>query len=150
MVEILEQTLQKAQTDNLSHADFLHLLASHEVAAREERRVKTRLSQANFPVTKTLDAFDFSFPKSINKSQILGLFDLNFIEKKENAILMGPPGTGKTHIALSLGYHACQHGIKTLFTTAMNLINQLSASLADHSFLKAMKLFTSPSLLIID
>jgi len=150
MIEILEETLQKGQRENLSHADLLYLLASHEIAAREQRRVKTRLAQANFPVIKTLDAFDFSFPKAINKSQILGLFDLHFIEKKENAILMGPPGTGKTHIGLALGYQACSHGIKTLFTTAMNLINQLSASLADHSFLKAMKLFTSPSLLIID
>jgi DNA replication protein DnaC len=66
MVEILEETLQKAQRENLSHADLLHLLASHEIAAREQRRVKTRLAQARFPVLKTLDAFDFSFPKSIN------------------------------------------------------------------------------------
>jgi len=63
---------------------------------------------------------------------------------------MGPPGTGKTHIALSLGYQACQAGIKTLFTTAMNLINHLSASLADNSFLKTMKLYKSPQILIID
>ena len=150
MAEILEETLQKAQRENLSHADLLSILSSHEMAARQQRQVKTRLAQANFPVLKTLDAFDFSFPKSINKSQVLGLFDLQFIENKDNAIFMGPPGTGKTHIALALGHQACLHGIKTLFTTAMNLINQLSASLADHSFLRAMKLFTSPRLLIID
>jgi len=150
MAEMLEEILKQGERENLSSADILSLLASQEMAAREQRRVKTRVAQANFPVLKTLDAFDFAFPKSINKSQILSLFDLHFVEKKENAILMGPPGTGKTHIGLSLGYHACQHGIKTLFTTAMNLINQLSASLADHSFLKAMKLFASPRLLIID
>jgi DNA replication protein DnaC len=150
MAEMLEEILKQGEKENLSAADILSLLASQEIAAREQRRVKTRVAQANFPVLKTLDAFDFAFPKSINKSQILNLFDLHFVEKKDNAILMGPPGTGKTHIGLALGYHACQHGIKTLFTTAMNLINQLSASLADHSFLKAMKLFTSPRLLIID
>jgi len=150
MAEMLEEILKQGERENLSAADLLSLLASQEIAAREQRRVKTRVAQANFPVLKTLDAFDFAFPKSINKSQILNLFDLHFVEKKDNAILMGPPGTGKTHIGLALGYHACQHGIKTLFTTAMNLINQLSASLADHSFLKAMKLFTSPRLLIID
>jgi len=150
MTEMLEEILKQGERENLSAVDILSLLAAQEMAAREQRRVKTRVAQANFPVLKTLDAFDFSFPKSINKSQILNLFDLHFIEKKENAILMGPPGTGKTHIGLSLGYHACQHGIRTLFTTAMNLINQLSASLADRSFLKAMKLFTSPRLLIID
>ena len=81
---------------------------------------------------------------------IMSLFDLQFVEKKENAILMGPRGTGKTHLSLALTYQACLQGIKTSFTTAMNLINQLSASLADNSLLKAMKSFTSPRLLVID
>jgi DNA replication protein DnaC len=150
MAEILEETLKKTAQENLSAADFLLILTSQEMASREQRRVKTRISQANFPVTKTIDAFDFAFPKAINKSQVLNLFDLRFVEQKHNVILMGPPGTGKTHLALALGYQACLQGIKTLFTTAMNLINHLSASLADHSFLKAMKTFTSPRLLIID
>jgi DNA replication protein DnaC len=150
MAEILEETLKKGAQENLSAADLLLILTSQEMANREQRRVKTRISQANFPVTKTIDAFDFAFPKAINKSQVMNLFDLRFVEQKHNVILMGPPGTGKTHLALALGYQACLQGIKTLFTTAMNLINHLSASLADHSLLKAMKAFTSPRLLIID
>jgi DNA replication protein DnaC len=150
MAEILEETLKKGAQENLSAADLLLILTSQEMACREQRRVKTRISQANFPVTKTIDAFDFAFPKNINKSQVMNLFDLRFVEQKHNVILMGPPGTGKTHLALALGYQACLQGIKTLFTTAMNLINHLSASLADHSLLKAMKTFTSPRLLIID
>lgn len=150
MAEILEETLKKGAQENLSATDLLLILTSQEMACREQRRVKTRISQANFPVTKTIDAFDFLFPKTINKSQVMNLFDLRFVEQKHNVILMGPPGTGKTHLALALGYQACLQGIKTLFTTAMNLINHLSASLADHSLLKAMKAFTSPRLLIID
>ena len=150
MAEILEETLKKGAQENLSATDLLLILTSQEMACREQRRVKTRISQANFPVTKTIDAFDFAFPKTINKSQVMNLFDLRFVEQKHNVILMGPPGTGKTHLALALGYQACLQGIKTLFTTAMNLINHLSASLADHSLLKAMKAFTSPRLLIID
>jgi len=150
MAEVLEETLKKTERENLSPADFLSILASQEMAARQQRRVKNLISQANFPVIKTIDAFDFSFPKTIGKSQVMNLFDLHFVEQKQNAILMGPPGTGKTHLALALGYHACLQGIKTLFTTAMNLINQLSASLADNSLLRAMKTFTSPTLLIID
>lgn len=150
MAEILEETLEKAHTDNLSPVDILTLLASQEITQRQERLVTTRISQAQFPVIKTIDAFDFSFPQSINKSLILNLFDLHFIEEKGNVIIMGPPGTGKTHLALALGYQACLQGIKTRFTTAMNLINLLSASLADNSFLKAMKSFTSPRILIID
>lgn len=150
MADILDETLHKAQTDNLSPVDILTLLASQEIAQRQERLVKTRITQAQFPVIKTLDAFNFSFPKSINKSLILNLFDLHFVEKKHNVIIMGPPGTGKTHLALALGYQACLQRIKTRFTTAMNLINHLSASLADNSFLKTMKNFTSPRVLIID
>ena len=150
MTEILEETLNKAQSDNLSPIDILITLASQELAQRQERLIKTRITQAQFPLIKTIDAFDFSFPKSINKSRILNLFDLHFIEEKQNVIIMGPPGTGKTHLALALGYQACLQGIKTRFTTAMNLINRLSASLADNSFLKTMKNFTSPSILIID
>jgi DNA replication protein DnaC len=150
MAEILEQTLKKGEQENLSPADLLLILASQELATRQQRRVKNLIAQANFPVAKTIDAFDFSFPKTINKSQVMSLFDLHFVEQKQNAILMGPPGTGKTHLALSLAYQACLQGIKTSFTTAMNLINQLSASLADNSFLKAMKSFTSPRLLVID
>jgi DNA replication protein DnaC len=102
MAEMLEGILKQGEKENLSPADILSLLASQEIAAREQRRVKTRVAQANFPVLKTLDTFNFAFPKSINKSQILSLFDLHFVEKKENAILMGPPGTGKTHIGLAL------------------------------------------------
>jgi len=150
MAEILEQTLKKAEQENLSPADLLLILASQEIAARQQRRVKNLIAQANLPVIKTIDAFDFSFPKTINKSQVMSLFDFHFVEQKHNAILMGPPGTGKTHLALSLAYQACLQEIKTFFTTAMNLINQLSASLADNSFLKAMKTFTSPRLLVID
>lgn len=150
MAECLEPTLKKGEQENLSPADLLLILASQELAARQQRRVKNLIAQANLPVIKTIDAFDFSFPKTINKSQVMSLFDLQFVEKKENAILMGPPGTGKTHLSLALAYQACLQGIKTAFTTAMNLINQLSASLADNSLLKAMKSFTSPRLLVID
>jgi DNA replication protein DnaC len=148
--EILEDTLLKAEREKLSPADILFLLASQEIAARQQRLVKTRVLQAGFPTLKTIDAFDFAFPKTINKTQILNLLDLTFVNQKNNVILMGPPGTGKTHLALALGHQACLQGIKTLFTTAINLINHLSASLADNSFLKTMKLFTSPRLLIID
>ena len=78
------------------------------------------------------------------------MFDLDFIERKENPIFMGPSGCGKTHLALALGYRACQSGYRVLFTTAVKLINQLNASLADASFLKCMKRFTRPDLVVID
>lgn len=150
MADILDVTLKKAATDNLSTVDVLLILAEQEIAERNQKLIKSRTIQAGFPTIKTIDAFEFKFPKSINKQMVLSLCDLQFIRQKQNVILMGPPGTGKTHIAISLGYLACQAGIKTLFTTAMNLINHLSASLADNSFHKTMKSYKSPKLLIID
>lgn len=100
MSDILEETLKKGEKENLSSLDIFYILASHEMAARQERLVKTRITQARFPVVKTIDAFDFSFPKSVNKSQIMNLYDLTFIEEKSNVIFMGSPGTGKTHLSL--------------------------------------------------
>jgi DNA replication protein DnaC len=150
MADALDVVLKKAAVDNLSIIDAMTILAEQEIAERKQKLTKYRITQAAFPTVKTIDAYDFNFPKSINKAEILGLFDLRFVQKKENAILMGAPGTGKTHIAVALGYHACQNGIKTIFTTAMNLINHLSASLADNSFLKTLKIYKTTQLLIID
>lgn len=150
MADVLDETLKKAAVENRSAVDVLAILAEQEIARRKQKLVSLRIAQARFPTVKTIDAFDFTFPKSINKGQALSLFDLQFVQQKRNVILMGPPGTGKTHISLALGYHACQAGIKTVFTTAMNLINHLSASLADNSFLKTLKAYKSPQLLILD
>ena len=150
MADVLEETLKKAAVDNLSPVDVLTILAEQEIALRKQKLVTLRIAQAHFPTIKTIDAFNFNFPKSINKAQVLSLFDLQFVHQKRNVILMGPPGTGKTHIALAIGYQACQAGIRTVFTTAMNLVNHLSASLADNSFLKTMKSYKSPQLLILD
>ena len=94
MEGILDETLKKAATDNLSPADALTILAEHEIALRKQKLIKARIAQAAFPNLKTIDAFDFNFPKNINKSKILDLFDLGFVHQKQNVILMGPPGTG--------------------------------------------------------
>ena len=150
MEAIIEETLKKAAVDNLTPTDVLLILTDQEMAERKQKLIKYRITQANFPTLKTIDAFNFNFPKSINKANVLSLFDLQFVHQKQNVILMGPPGTGKTHLALAIGYQACQAGIKTIFTTAMNLINHLSASLADNSFLKTMKIYKTPQLIIID
>jgi DNA replication protein DnaC len=150
MADVLDIVLKKAAIDNLSIVDAMTILVEQETVERKQKLTKYRIAQAAFPTHKTIDAYDFNFPKYINKAEILGFFDLQFVQKKENAILMGTPGTGKTHIAIALGYHACQNGIKTIFTTAMNLINHLSASLADNSFLKTLKIYKTCQLLIID
>jgi DNA replication protein DnaC len=139
-----------AERDNLSYLDFLERLLEREVLAKKERAAQTRLRKARFPVTKTIQQFDFQHPKKIAQKRILSLFDLRFIENRRNVLFVGQPGVGKTHLALALGYHACQKGYLTLFSTAAGTINTLNASLSDNSFLETMKKYLKPKLLIID
>ncbi len=141
---------ERAARENVSHLQFLDQLISEEVSAKFERRIATLLRRARLPVQKTLDAYDFNFPKRIPKSKVLRLADLHFIRERANGIFIGPPGSGKTHLALSIAYLACQNAIPTLFVTAIQIVNELSASLADASFLKCLSKFLKPSLLCID
>lgn len=150
VLEIYSTCCERASRENLSHLTFLDQLISEEVAAKFERRIALLMRRAKLPVKKTLDAYDFTFPKKIPKSKVLRLADLTFIQEKKNAILLGPPGVGKTHLALALAHRACEHGIHTRFATAIEIVNELSASMADVSFLRCLTRFLKPSFLVID
>jgi DNA replication protein DnaC len=147
----LEETAASAAKENLTHKDFLVRLLDLERSGRYESRVKRLVSTAKFPAPKTLDTFDWGHPSSIPKQALLAMArDLDFIKKREHLIFIGPGGVGKTHLAQALGLAACHRGIRTLFTTAADMINTLVASQVDHGLGRALKRFTSPSLLIID
>jgi DNA replication protein DnaC len=142
--------LSQAGKDNLSHEEFLKRILSNEVAAKFERQVGSRLQAAKFPYVKTLDTFDWAHPTVIPRAKLLELFELRFLEKHEGLVFIASHGLGKTHLAISLGRRAAQAGVRTLFTTAVDMVNHLTASQADHSLFKTLKLYTSPALLIID
>lgn len=148
--EIYEDAANQAGKDNLSHIDYLAKLLSEEVAAKFERSIRSRINQAHFPVIKSVDSFDFNHPESVNKQQILKILDMDFVEHKENIVILDPPGVGKSHIATAIGYKACCKSIRAYFTTAIDAINHLHAASSDNSFLKCMKQYTGPRLLIID
>jgi DNA replication protein DnaC len=142
--------IDQAQKKNWSHHEFLQHLVHQEAAYKRERSILHRLAQARFPYAKTIDSFNFDFPASIPRNKVLAALSLEFLSRQEGYIFMGPPGTGKTHLALAIGYAACQRGVHTLFTTAVDMINLLSASVAVHQLHKALRTYTTPRLLICD
>jgi len=119
---------QQAADAELTYTDFLEKVLEQETQGRQQRRQHMLTRMAAFPCIKTLDEFEFDFNPSINKKQILELASLAFINRHENILFLGPSGTGKTHLALALGYLATQQRIKTRFITAANLVLQLQAA----------------------
>jgi DNA replication protein DnaC len=130
--------------------DYLQRLAEGEISRREDKSLTQRIRRARFPLTKTLDRFQWNWPKKINRPQIQNLFRLNFIEQKSNAIFLGGVGLGKTHLCIALGQAACVRGYSVLFTTAIDIIHTLSAAAATGSLKRAMQRYVKPKLLVVD
>lgn len=148
--ELCKESLDRATQENLSHQDFLFHLLDGELASRHERTVARLIREARFPCIKTIDTFDWAHPTRIPKALILNAFKLDFVERHEHLIFLGQGGLGKSHLAIALGFAACQREFKTLFTTAADMINHLVAHKSDHSLERALKKFCAPKLLIID
>ena len=130
--------------------DYLEKLADGEAALRRDRSIERRIRLARFPVIKTLDQFNWSWPKKINRLQVQNLFRLKFIKDKSNVIFLGGVGLGKTHLASALGYAACLKGNSVLFATAIDVINTLAAAKAAGRMKQELKKYTRPALLILD
>ena len=145
--ERLEALLQHAAAQELSYADFLDTVLTEEVQAKN---VTMRTNLARFPFTKGLDAFDFAYQPSLDKKQIERLGNCHFIEHGENIVILGPPGVGKTHLAVALGLKAIEARYRVLFTTAANMIAVLTKALNEGRLDDKLKVFTVPRLLIID
>jgi DNA replication protein DnaC len=141
---------QQAAKSNWSHEDYLEKLVDGEAALRKDRSTQRRIKMARFPVIKTMDAFNWTWPKKINRLQVQQLFRLQFIEQSANVIFLGGVGLGKTHLASALGYEACLKGYTVLFTTAIDVINTLSAAQAAGRMKQELKKYIRPSLLILD
>ena len=150
MQEHVEPLAEQAAANQWSHAEFLGRLVEGECALRQDRARVRRIRQARFPVLKTLDQFDFTWPSKINRAAVQNLFRMTFIQERANAILVGGVGLGKSHLAIALGHAACEAGYRVRFATAIDIINSLSAADKAGRLVQEMKKYTRPDVLVCD
>jgi len=145
--ESLHTEALKKQTGPL---EYLDELLCGEAGARRERTVERRIKAARFPVIKTMETFNWQWPETIDRPQVEHLAGLRFVENKHNAVLLGPVGVGKTHLATAIALRACKRGYKVLYINAIEAINDLITAQKQGRIKESMRKYTLPQLLVLD
>lgn len=148
--ELLAAHIEAARKDKLSHVVFLERLLKEEVDATHARRLRGRLRFSHLPVEKRIKDFDFDFQPSIDRKMVEELASLAFLQAGTHCLFMGPPGTGKTHLGIALGYEAVEAGYRVYYTTAADMVASLHAAFIEGSWSHKLRFYATPSLLIID
>lgn len=150
----MAQAVEAQNADSIrekhSYLEFLEALVDGELAARESKALMKRIKAARFPVAKRLEEFDFDFQPKLDVKLIKTLAGCEFIERHENVIFVGQPGTGKSHLSVALGMKACEAEYRVRFTTIQDLAATLRASLADGTSEERIQEFVEPDLVILD
>jgi len=147
---LLDSRLELATKKSLAYADFLADLLGAEAAARRERYLRTRTRLAHLPFHKTLEQFDFKFQPSIDERLVKELAALAFVAETTNLILLGPPGVGKTHLAVALGLKAIEAGYGVYFVRAHQLLDDLGRAQAEHRLDRRLRVYLAPKVLVVD
>jgi DNA replication protein DnaC len=143
-------TASQAAAEQWDHQEYLRRLIEGEYNHQCKRRIQGRIKNARFPVIKTLEQFQWTHPKRINRLQVQNLFRLEFIEQKANVVFLGTVGVGKTHLAAALGYAACLEDRSVLFAGAIEVINDLQDAQKNGGLKRALKKYLRPEFLILD
>jgi DNA replication protein DnaC len=150
LAEQLGEFVGRADEAKMGYLDFLDLALEEELAVREERRIRHALRISRMPHHKTLDDYDFSYQPELDARKVRDLATLAFVEAKSNAALLGPPGVGKTHIAVALAVAACRAGFSVYFTTLDDMVRQLKAADAIGRLAAKLRVYLRPHVLVVD
>jgi DNA replication protein DnaC len=150
IAERLAATAERAREEQWPYEQFLEVLCEAEVFAREASGAQTRTRSAGFPAHKTLEDFDFTAQPTAERPLVMHLAQLAWIEEHANVCLIGPPGTGKTHLAIALGIKACQHGYRVAFATAQQWVSRLEEAQERNTLDQELKRLERYQLLIVD
>ncbi len=150
MLAEAEKVAQRCAADNADHLAFLLQLVELELIERERRAAERRLKAARFPATKMLDEFDFASRPSVNKPKVLELVKGEYLDRRENILLVGPSGTGKTHLATAFGMAACSQGRKVRFFRVTELVTLLMEAKEERSLLRIRQQLAKLDLLVLD
>lgn len=146
----LPEYIDQINSQQTSFTEAMLNLTNKELAWREDRQVERVIERARFPQEKTLKGFDFDFQPSINRQEVTGFQDLAFLEKRENLILIGSPGVGKTHLAIAIGIEACKQNKRTLFINCHELLLRLTTAYEKGTLDRAIHQYARYDLLVID
>jgi len=149
-LEAVDAILGEIDGGRLAATEAISRLLSAQISLRNNRRLQAAMRSSRRPSVKTLESFDFSFQPSIKREQIESLHELNFLDRKENVVLLGPPGVGKTHLAISLAIAAAQRGRRVYYGTLIDLITSLEEAQAAGQLTRRLAVLTHPSLLVVD
>lgn len=150
IAQVLADEARTAATTQMSYTAFVARLLDVEIAAKADRSVQARLSMARFPVLRTLEEFDFAFQPGLSVARVRELAELGFLDRAENVVFVGRPGTGKTHLATALAVRACQARKRVLFLPAATLLDQLVAAEASHTLGRYVETLGRLDLLVVD
>ena len=150
IAEALESLLANAESNELSYLQFAEQLVDHELSNRQRKRIELNRRKASFPVVKCLEEFDYRHQTTITKRQVNQLLDFSFIDHRHNLMFIGPPGVGKTHLAMGIGLKAIDAGYKVLFTTALALVETLEIAELKGELKKRITAYLKFDVLIID
>jgi len=149
-LEAIDSILSDIDGGHIGTAEAINRLLGAQISLRNNRRLQAAMRSSRLPVVKTLRDFDFAFQPSIQREQIDSLHTLGFLERRENVVFLGPPGVGKTHLAISLAISAAEHGRRVYYGTLVDLIDSLQQAKAAGRLNQRLAVLTHPALLVVD